>query len=57
MGWVRTRGSTIVAVGGDSDAAAISIRYPGDDDPDVRLLAEILVPELVAAHLWRRQGP
>jgi glucosamine--fructose-6-phosphate aminotransferase (isomerizing) len=57
MGWMRTRGSTVVAVGGDSDAAALSIRYPGDNDPDVRLLTEILVPELVAAHQWRRQGP
>jgi glutamine---fructose-6-phosphate transaminase (isomerizing) len=53
MGWVRTR----VAVGGDREAAAVSIRYPGDDDPDVRLLTETLVPELIAAHVWRRQSP
>jgi glucosamine--fructose-6-phosphate aminotransferase (isomerizing) len=56
MGWVRTRGSTAVAVGAEIDAAAVSIRYPGDDDPDVRLLTETLVPELIAAHVWRRQG-
>jgi glucosamine--fructose-6-phosphate aminotransferase (isomerizing) len=57
MGWVRTRGSTAVAVGGERDAAAASIRYAGDDDADVRLLTETLVPELIAAHVWRRQNP
>ncbi len=55
MGWARKRGETVVAVGGSSDAAA-AIRYAGDDDPDVALLTEVLVPELIAAHVWRRQA-
>ncbi len=29
------------------------MRYPGDDDDDVRLLTEVLVPELVAARAWQ----
>ncbi|WP_431870432.1 sugar isomerase [Nocardiopsis eucommiae] len=32
---------------------ALSVRYPGDGDPDVSLLAEPLVAELLAAHWWR----
>ena len=28
----------------------------GDEDDDVRLLAEVTVPELVAAQLWRASG-
>jgi glutamine---fructose-6-phosphate transaminase (isomerizing) len=56
MGWARARGSTIVAVGDEADAAAMSIRYPGDDDPDVALLTEVLVPELIAARVWRQGG-
>jgi hypothetical protein len=31
------------------------LRYPHDDVDDVRLLTEVLVPELVAAHLWLDQ--
>ena len=30
------------------------IRYVGDDDPDVALVVEVLVPELVAAAVWLR---
>ncbi|MEU6412900.1 hypothetical protein [Microbispora sp. NPDC046933] len=30
------------------------VRYRHDDDPDVVLLTETLVPELVAATLWGR---
>jgi hypothetical protein len=29
------------------------VRFRGDEDDDVRLLAEVTVPELVAAQLWR----
>jgi fructoselysine-6-P-deglycase FrlB-like protein len=49
--WLTQRASTVVAVG-DFPGAALTIRHPGDDDPVVRLLAETLVPDLVAAHLW-----
>ena len=50
--WVRERGSTLVAVGADVDAAAYTLRYPHDEDDDVRLLTETLVAELVAARAW-----
>jgi glucosamine--fructose-6-phosphate aminotransferase (isomerizing) len=52
LGWVRERGSTVVAVGGDVPDAAVTVRYPHDDDEDVRLLTETLVAELVAATAW-----
>ena len=29
-----------------------SAHYPGDDDPVVALLTEVLVAELLAAHWW-----
>jgi glutamine---fructose-6-phosphate transaminase (isomerizing) len=50
--WIRLRGSTVVAVGADVPAAALSIRYRGDTDPLVRLFTETLVAELVAATWW-----
>ena len=50
--WTRPRGTTVVAVGGTFPDAALTVRYPHDDNDDVRLLTETLVPELVAAHLW-----
>jgi fructoselysine-6-P-deglycase FrlB-like protein len=50
--WTSERGSTVVAVGADVDGAALSVRYAGDDDDDVRLLSEVLVAELLAADLW-----
>ena len=49
------RGSTVVGVGGYVAGAGHTLRYPGDADDDVRLLTEVLVPELVAAHAWRAQ--
>jgi fructoselysine-6-P-deglycase FrlB-like protein len=50
--WTAERGSTVVAVGADVPGAAMTLRYPGDDDDDVRLLTEVLVAELAAASLW-----
>lgn len=55
LAWARERRSSILTVGADLSDARASVRYPGDDDPDVALLTEILVPELVAAEVWRRQ--
>ncbi|GAA3150235.1 SIS domain-containing protein [Nonomuraea roseoviolacea] len=57
MDWVRQRGSTVLAVGGDVPGAAASIRYLHDDDPEVALLTETLVAELVAAHWWAAAAP
>lgn len=51
--WTTLRGSTVVGVSGAVPGAGIAVRYPGDDDDDVRLLTEVLVPELVAARAWQ----
>jgi fructoselysine-6-P-deglycase FrlB-like protein len=51
--WTIARGSTVVGVGGSVPGAGYEVRYPGDTDDDVRLLAEVLVPELVAAGAWQ----
>ena len=48
--WLEQRGGRAVRVG------VGGIRYRGDDDPDVALLTETLVPELLAADVWRRQS-
>jgi glutamine---fructose-6-phosphate transaminase (isomerizing) len=49
--WLRRRGSTVVAVGRDIPGAVTTVRYAADADADVALHAEVLVAELVAAHL------
>lgn len=50
--WTTERGSTVVGVGGTVPGAQYDLRYPGDSDDDVRLLTEVLVPELLAARAW-----
>jgi glucosamine 6-phosphate synthetase-like amidotransferase/phosphosugar isomerase protein len=51
--WTTARGSTVVGVGASVRGARYEVRYPGDSDDDVRLLTEVLVPELLAARAWR----
>ena len=51
--WTRERGSTVVAAGAPVDGADHVVRYRNDEDEDVRLLAELMVAELVAADLWQ----
>ena len=51
--WTTLRGNAVVGVGGTVPGAGVEVRYPGDDDDDVRLLTEVLVPELVAARAWQ----
>ncbi|MDH6195832.1 glucosamine 6-phosphate synthetase-like amidotransferase/phosphosugar isomerase protein [Mycobacterium frederiksbergense] len=51
--WTGPRGTTVVGVGGSIPAATSTLRYPGDDVDDVRLLTETLIPELVAARAWQ----
>ena len=53
MGWLRDRDATVCAVGDLADAKAV-VRFPGDDDPDIALLSEVIVPELIAARVWSR---
>ncbi|MGV9771163.1 SIS domain-containing protein [Streptosporangium sp. NPDC003464] len=55
MDWIRQRGSTVLTVGGEHPDARAAVRYFHDDDPDVALLTETLVAELVAAHWWLAQ--
>ena len=45
-----------VAVGGQVEGAAATVRYLGDTDPDVALLTEPLVAEILAAHWWAARG-
>lgn len=52
--WMTDRHSHVVTVGAEPDGVAASVRYPGDDDPVVALLTEVLVAELLAAHWWLR---
>lgn len=51
--WTGLRGATVVGVGGTVAGAGFEVRYPGDHDDDVRLLTEVLVPELIAARAWQ----
>jgi glucosamine--fructose-6-phosphate aminotransferase (isomerizing) len=55
--WMNERRSTVVAVGGPFPGASLELRYPGDDDPLVALLTEVLVAELVAAAWWAEADP
>ncbi len=50
--WIHDRGGRVLAVGARPDAE-VDVRYRGDDDADVALLTEVLVPELLAAEAWR----
>lgn len=51
--WLTQRASTVVAVGAAPVAsAAMVLRHRHDDDPQVAMLTEVLVPELLAAHWW-----
>ncbi|TDC09865.1 SIS domain-containing protein [Nonomuraea longispora] len=52
MDWVRRRGSTVLTVGAEVPDATAAVRYRHDGDPEVALLTETLVAELVAAHWW-----
>lgn len=52
LNWMSDRHSHVVTIGAELEAATASVRYPGDDDPIVALLTEVLVPELLAAGWW-----
>ncbi|MGI9188244.1 MAG: SIS domain-containing protein [Gaiellales bacterium] len=55
LDWARQRASSIVAVGAPIADAVQTIRYPGDEDPLVQLLAENTILELAACELWSRR--
>jgi fructoselysine-6-P-deglycase FrlB-like protein len=50
--WMHRRGAAVVAVGGVFAGAAETVRFPGDDDPLVAALTEVIVPELLAQSWW-----
>jgi glucosamine--fructose-6-phosphate aminotransferase (isomerizing) len=50
--WMTDRRSHVFSVGGEPAGESASVRYPGDDDPIVALLTEVLVAELLAARWW-----
>lgn len=50
--WMRERRSRFIVVGGHLPGAECEVRYPGDDDPIVALLTEVLIAELIAADMW-----
>ena len=49
--WLTQRRSTFWVVGGELPGARRVVRYHGDTDPDVALLAEVTVAELLATAL------
>jgi glucosamine--fructose-6-phosphate aminotransferase (isomerizing) len=53
--WATKRSFPVVAVGGSLPGATPVISYPGANDPNVTLLVETGVAELVAAVLWQRR--
>jgi glutamine---fructose-6-phosphate transaminase (isomerizing) len=56
LDWLRQRGSTVVAVGGEVPGAALAVRFRHDGLPGVRLMTETLVSELIAASQWADAG-
>jgi fructoselysine-6-P-deglycase FrlB-like protein len=54
--WLQRRRATFVTVGRDVAGAAMTIHYPGDDDPDVARYSEVLVAELLAASWWQAKA-
>jgi fructoselysine-6-P-deglycase FrlB-like protein len=59
LDWLAKRGSAFVAVGGEGAGARETLRYAGDEDPEICGFTEVLVPELLAATWWRaaNEGP
>ena len=55
--WLAKRGATVVAVGSEVAGAVATVRYEGDDDPELAMHAEVLVPELLAATWWAGFAP
>jgi len=56
LNWMRERHSHVAAVGANPPDVAASVGYPGDDDPIISLLTEVIVAELIAAHWWLGSG-
>jgi fructoselysine-6-P-deglycase FrlB-like protein len=53
--WIQDRGGRVLAVGAHPNAD-VDVRYRDEDDEDVALLTEVLVPELLAAEVWGGQA-
>ena len=52
--WIAERGSHVATVGAIPDGSGV--HYPGETDPIVALLTEVVVAELLAAHWWLAPG-
>jgi len=52
LNWMRERRSHVVTVGAEPHDVSATVRYPGDNDPIIALLTEVIVAELIAAHWW-----
>jgi fructoselysine-6-P-deglycase FrlB-like protein len=53
--WATTRGTPVVTAGGELPDAAMDVHLHDGGDPLVRALVEVLVAQLLAAELWRRE--
>jgi fructoselysine-6-P-deglycase FrlB-like protein len=51
---IRGRGGELLAIGHRVEGAALSLEYPGADDPVSAALVETTLVELLAAELWDR---
>jgi hypothetical protein len=56
MEWALARDCPVVTVGGPLPGAAVDVPIPGDEDPVVRMLAEVRFCELLAADFHARHG-
>ncbi|MGH3138033.1 MAG: SIS domain-containing protein [Gaiellaceae bacterium] len=54
--WATKRSFPVVSIGGFVSGATIGISYSGSDNPNISLLVETGVAELVAAELWQRRA-
>jgi hypothetical protein len=55
LDWMAARGSRFAAVGAELPGAELVVRHRHDDEPEVAVLSEVLVAELVADRLLERK--
>jgi fructoselysine-6-P-deglycase FrlB-like protein len=52
INWCTRRHSSVVAIGAEIEGATYSLRYPGDENKEVRFFTESFISELLAADCW-----